>query len=104
VGKKGRPRLGGEARTERILVCLEPSLRGEIESLAEESRRSLSDYCRYVLEQHVLVVKEEAGLVEEVPIEAAPAEKHSEEPAKEPTEDSLPTCGACKESFANCNC
>ncbi len=58
-----RPTKGPSARSARILVCVEPGLRDEISALAEESRRSMSDYVHYVLEQHFWAVREEEGLV-----------------------------------------
>ncbi len=106
MGKTGRPRLGGEARTERILVCVEPSLRTGIEDLAEESRRSLSDYCRYVLEQHVIVVKEEEATeepIEEVVETTPPAPSASPESESE-SDPELPRCPDCGDRFNDCNC
>ena len=43
---------------------MEPGLKEQLEALADESKRSVSDYCRYVLEQHFLMVKREQGLLE----------------------------------------
>lgn len=60
---RGRPPKGPNARSARILVCVEPGLREELVSMAEDSRRSISDYCHYVLEQHFWAVREEEGLV-----------------------------------------
>jgi len=103
VAKKGRPRLGGDKRAERILVCLEASLRTDIEGLAKESRRSLSDYCRYVLEQHVLAVKEEEP---EEPVTYDPIEESEMEEMKapEPEEEEEFKCGICYRSFDGCEC
>lgn len=62
--------------------------------MAGETRRSLSDYCRYVLEQHVLAVKEEFEVKEEGAAEAKP------QPKTEP--DFF--CSICYKSFENCDC
>ena len=58
-----RPRKGIQVRAAKILICIEPELKEELEELARESRRSLSDYCRYVLEQHFWAARDEDGTV-----------------------------------------
>lgn len=101
MAKAGRPPLSGEARKGRLLVCLEPWLRTEIEGLAEESRRSLSDYCRYVLEQHVLAVREEEDeTTEELTVDEA-IEKNETVEIEDPE---IPRCGDCHKSFQDCEC
>lgn len=60
--KRGRKPLGKHTRSAKIVVCLEEDLRKELESLARESQRSMSDYCRYVLTEHFWAVREAEGL------------------------------------------
>jgi len=56
--------MGARVRSTVVAVCMEPGLKEQLEALADESKRSVSDYCRYVLEQHFLMVKREQGLLE----------------------------------------
>lgn len=60
----GRPRKGKNCRSAKIVICLEPGLKEQLEELADEARRSISDYCRYVLAQHFWAVKQQEGWVE----------------------------------------
>lgn len=105
MSKKGRPTLGKEPRSERVLICVESSLRTSLEDLAAESRRSLSDYCRYVLEHHVDAVQEDVDIVDAEIVEVAP------EPPPAPVVDTkeedkrpMPRCGTCRKDFVNCEC
>lgn len=100
--KKGRPILGREARSERVLICIEPSLRADLAALAVESRRSMSDYCRYVLEEHAKLVREEDGIPEPEPMPEPPPVP-TPVVAKEDAEYNF-KCSICFKSFQDCDC
>ena len=57
--KRGRPPKGKNKRDAKVVICLETGLKEELQHLASDCRRSLSDYCHYVLEQHFAAVQEE---------------------------------------------
>ena len=59
--RTGRPKKQNP-KSAKLVISIEPQLKSEIEILARESRRSLSDYCRYVLEEHFWAVSEAEGL------------------------------------------
>lgn len=59
TGRKGRPLKGKESRDAKIVICIEEHLKDALGEMALDSRRSLSDYCHYVLEQHYWAVKQE---------------------------------------------
>lgn len=61
MGQRGRPLKGKESRDAKIVICIENQLKDALGQLATDSRRTLSDYCHYVLEQHVLYIAGEAG-------------------------------------------
>ena len=58
---RGRPPKGSENRSKTIGICIEENLKTELEEHARGTRRSLSDYCRYVLEQHIWLMREQEG-------------------------------------------
>lgn len=52
MGQRGRPLKGKDSRDAKIVICIENRLKDALGQLAIDSRRTLSDYCHYVLEQH----------------------------------------------------
>jgi hypothetical protein len=61
MSQRGRPLKGKESRDAKIVICIEDVLKKGLGDLALESRRSLSDYCHYVLEQHLWAVQQETS-------------------------------------------
>ena len=51
--KPGRPPLGERKRTERLVVVVERDVRDGLAVKAEKADRTLSDYCRGVLVDHL---------------------------------------------------
>jgi hypothetical protein len=48
-----RPPIGDQPRSESLKIRITPRLKTELERLAKEGRRSISDYVSIVLETHV---------------------------------------------------
>jgi hypothetical protein len=53
---RGRPKQAGEVRDRRFTVMIEPSLLGQLRNLASSSNRTVSDYVRLLIYEHLKLV------------------------------------------------
>lgn len=85
---------------------MQPRLRKEIERLAEESQRPLSDYVRYILEHHVAAAREEEEVLVEEDVMDMPQEVEVTAEAVLSSDEKLdlPRCYGCRKVFTDCDC
>lgn len=53
-----RKPIGKNPRDGRIIICIEVETKDALKDLAGDANRSLSDYCHYILTEHVKLAKE----------------------------------------------
>ena len=53
-----RKPIGTHPRDGRIIICIEVETKDQLKELALDSNRSLSDYCHFVLTEHVKLAKD----------------------------------------------